>query len=131
MRFLKEYVVLILIIVFLIGIDIFISNYTKNSIEKIDKEVDEIINLAIEENHEKKELSKKVDELEKKWKEIENSLAYFTEHDELEKVSVAIVFLKARIEEGEKEDAYERMQEIKYRIGHIKSKQQFKLNNIF
>ena len=132
MRFLKEIVVLILITVFLVVSDIYISNFTKESIAKIEGKVDEIMENALsEENYKKEEELKKIETFEKEWKDIEDNLAYFTEHEELEKVSVTIAMLKANVEADMKEDAYEKMKEIKFRIEHIKTKQKLKLNNIF
>ena len=88
-------------------------------------------NALSEENYIKEQEIKKIEELEESWKEIEDKLAYFAEHDELEKVTVAILKTKANIEADMKEDAYEKMQEIKFRIQHIKTKQKFRLNNVF
>ena len=131
MRFIKEYIVLISIIVFLIVSEIYISSITEKSIEESEKMVDYIIKEALVEDYNKDEEIEKVEKFEKEWKKIENKLSYFIEHDELEKVGVAIVEMKAYVETDLKENAYEKMKEIKFRIDHIKTKQKFELNNLF
>ena len=132
MRFLKESIALIVIIIFLITSDLFISNFTKKSIAEMERKMDFIIvNALNEDNYQKEEELKKIETFEKDWKKIENDLSYFTEHDELEKVSVGITLLKANVEADLKEEAYEKMQEIKFRMEHIKTKQKFALNNLF
>lgn len=132
MRFFKEIVALVFIIIFLIVSDLYVSRYTQNSIEKMDKKMDEIINLVLNyEDYTKEEQLDKIKTFEKDWKNVEEKLAYFAEHDELEKVSVAITLMEANMEMDMKEDAYEKMQEIKFRIEHIKTKQKFALNNLF
>ena len=132
MRFLKETIALILIIIFLIVSDVYISKYTKESISEIESKVDEIIENALSnENYVKEEQMEKVKKFSDDWKKIEDRLAYFTEHDELEKVGDTISLLQANVEADMKEDAYEKMKEIKFRIEHIKTKQKFTLNNLF
>ena len=132
MRFFKEIIVLTTISVFLIVSDTCITKFTQNSIDEINTKVDSILEKALnEENYIKDDEIKKINDLENSWKEIENKLAYFTEHDELEKVTVDINTIKAYAEADLQKDAYEKMKELKYRIEHIKAKQKFKLNNMF
>lgn len=132
MRFLKEYIVLIIILILLITFDILSRGYTEESIQFLNSEVDEIIKMSLyEENFNNEKIMKKVNKFEEDWKKRQKVMSYYAEHNELEKVSVAINLMKSKIEVNRIEDAYENMNEIKYRIGHIKEKQEFKLNNIF
>lgn len=132
MRFLKEYVVLVIIFILLITFDILSRSYTEKSIEFLNSEVDEIIKISLyEENFDNNKILKKIEKFEKDWKKRQEIMSYYAEHNELEKVSVAINLMKSKIEVNKVEDAYENMVEIKYRIEHIKEKQEFKLNNIF
>lgn len=132
MRFLKEYVVLVVIFILLITFDILSRSYTEKSIEFLNSEVDEIIKISLyEENFDNNKILKKIEKFEKDWKKRQEIMSYYAEHNELEKVSVALNLMKSKIEVNKVEDAYENMVEIKYRIEHIKEKQEFKLNNIF
>ncbi len=132
MRFLKEYMVLVIIFILLITFDILSRSYTEKSIEFLNSEVDEIIKISVyEENFDNEKIMKKVNKFEEDWKKRQEIMSYYAEHNELEKVSVAINLMKSKLEVNKIEDAYENMNEIKYRIGHIKEKQEFKLNNIF
>ena len=132
MRFLKEIIAIVVIISFLIISDVYISNFTEKSIIEIEEKIDYILeNVLSKENYVKEEKIKKIEDFEKAWKDVEDKLAYFIEHNELEKVSVAIVLMKANVEADLREDAYEKMQELKFRIEHIKTKQKLELNNFF
>lgn len=132
MRFLKEYIVLIIIFILLITFDVLSRNYTEKSIQFLNSEVDEIIKISLyEENFDNNKILKKIEEFEKDWKKRQEIMSFYAEHNELEKVNVAISLMKSKIEVNKIEDAYENMVEIKYRIEHIKEKQEFKLNNIF
>ena len=132
MRFLKEYIVLIIIFILLITFDVLSRNYTEKSIQFLNSEVDEIIKISLyEENFDNNKILKKIEEFEKDWKKRQEIMSFYAEHNELEKVNVAISLMKSKIEVNKIEDAYENMVEIKYRIEHIKEKQELKLNNIF
>lgn len=132
MRFLKEYIVLIIIFILLITFDVLSRNYTEKSIQFLNSEVDEIIKISLyEENFDNNKILKKIEEFEKDWKKRQEVMSFYAEHNELEKVNVAISLMKSKIEVNKIEDAYENMVEIKYRIEHIKEKQELKLNNIF
>ncbi len=131
MRFLKEVLALSFIVIFLFVSDILIFRFTNKSIEKMDEKIGEIIEIVYNETYEKEILLQKIESFENDWKNIEEKLSYFSEHEELEKVSVTTTLMKANVQMDAKEDAYEKMEEIKFRIEHIKNKQRFKLNNIF
>lgn len=132
MRFFKESLALFFIIIFIIGSDIFFSQITEKSVEKMDNKLNILIEkISNEEKFEKEELLKQVKEFESDWNEIEEKLSYFVEHDELEKVTEDIVIMKANVNMEEKEESFQKMEEIKFTIEHIKNKQKLKLNNIF
>ena len=132
MRFLKEIIAIIIIMGLLIISELYISSVTNKSIEEAEGKISYLMeNILNENNYIKEEEIKKIEAFENEWKEIENKLAYFTEHDELEKVSVIIPLIKANVEADLRQDAYEKMHEIKFRIEHIKTKQKFELNNFF
>ena len=132
MRFFKEIIALITIITFLIGIDIFVAQYTEKAMEEMDKNLDAIIaNSLKKEGYSKEDELKRIQNFENEWKKKESALSYFSEHEELEKVRSLIVKMKANVEADMKEDAYEKMKDIKFMLGHIKSKPKVQLNNIF
>ena len=58
-------------------------------------------------------------------------MAYYFEHDELEKVHTAIVKMKSYVETGNFSEATAELQEGKFVIEHIQEKNSFNLQNIF
>lgn len=132
MKFLKEIISLICILIFVIGSNFFIENKTRKIVDNIDINMNVIIKKFLEEDsYDKKEIEDMVEKFEEDWNDAEAKLSYFAEHNELEKVTTDVVILKTKIKMDEKEDAYEKMEEIKFKIEHIKNKQKFKLNNVF
>ncbi len=65
------------------------------------------------------------------WKEIYSKLAYFIEHDELEKIEQGLTEIKGNIEMEEYQEAVVRTDATLFIIGHIEEKLAFELENIF
>jgi hypothetical protein len=132
MRFFKETITIIFIVIFIFGIDFITNRITQNSIEDVKNNVMKVEeNLSNRDNYNKDDTLKNVNQLENEWKEREEKLSFFTEHDELEKVSDAIVILKSNVENNELSDASAKIAELNFEIEHIKNKQKLMWNNIF
>lgn len=126
MRFLKEYVILIFIIVFVILIEFITVKITQDFLEEINKKIEELeYSIETDEN------IKKVEELSELWKNKENKLEYFMQHKELEEISSKIAAAKANIENNDIDEAKEKIDEIKFRVEHIKNIQKVNMRNIF
>ena len=65
------------------------------------------------------------------WKEIYSKLAYFIEHDELEKIEQGLTEIKGNIEMEEYQEAVVRADATLFIIGHVEEKLSFELENIF
>ncbi len=131
MRFVKETIAMIFIIVFILVAEVVTNKIIKESVERINEEVSQIqADLNNQENLHKDDIYDQVIKLENDWKEEEEKLSYFAEHEELEKVSTSIVLLKSNIASEEIANAAERVEELQFRIEHIKNKQKLKWNNI-
>lgn len=125
----KETVTCIIIIVLIVCLDLFTQNYTKQSVETITEELALIKEEMTLGNKEK--TKEKIDELNQKWKEKHDKLAYYIEHDELEKVNTSLVKIKSYIEIEEYNEAIPEITECKYILEHIKEKQRLKIINVF
>lgn len=134
---LKESIICIVILA-----SIFIGNYcTQNYTKASVTELSNMLNNLEEEigensNQEKAEEQKntienKTQELYNNWKERYAKLAYFIEHDELEKVESEIVSLKGNIEIDEYGEVVSQIEKIKFILKHIEEKYKFNLQNIF
>lgn len=127
MKVFKQIIIIISLIVIIIIADILTNNMTKSYIQKI-KEKLENIEYLIEG---KKDLGNSAEELKNRWKEYEEKLSYFLEHDEIEKVSLNINLINKQVNIEKFEDALETIAETKYLLDHIKEKNELKINNIF
>lgn len=125
MRFIKETIGIILIIVFVISIEIITEKITNNSLRVISQEI-----TNIEENGEEK-IEENVNKLSEAWKNEESKLSCYMEHDELEEISKLINSLEFSSKKNDTEKIEENINEIKFKMEHIKNKQKVKIKNIF
>ena len=126
---LKEMCICIIIVVLIFGLDIFTQNYTKESMNKISEMLANLKEEIVKTN--KSEITKKVKEIDNNWNKMHDKLAYYIEHDELEKVDTAIVTMKSYIETEDYSSAVAELDEGKFVLEHIQKKTAFNLQNVF
>ena len=125
----KETVICIVIVVLIFSLDMFTQGYTDRTTAEINEIFSELKDLAVKEDKEKMET--KIAELDEKWSEKHDKLAYYIEHDELEKVDTAIVQVKSFVENEEIPSAIAELETGKFVLEHIERKYKFNLQNIF
>ena len=125
----KETVISIVIVIMIFSLDMFTQRYTDKTTAEITEIFTELKDLAVEENKEKMET--KIAELDEKWNKRHDKLAYYIEHDELEKVDTAIVSAKSYIQTEDYSSAASELDVGKFVIEHIQEKYAFNLTNIF
>ena len=127
----KELIVSIVILIAIFTGDYITQNYT-------DKTVSETIeglkalkdNMAVSEITSDEKLEKG-NEVYEKWLEKHEILAYFIEHDELEKVETEFVACKSFIASEQYELADAELEKTMFILEHINDKYSFSLENIF
>ena len=125
----KETVICIIIIITIFSLDIFTQKYTEDTTKDITKLFLDLKDEILKEN--KDEIKAKISKLDDKWKEKHDKLAYYIEHDELEKVDTAIVTMKSYVETEDYSSAVAELEEGKFVLEHIQKKNAFNLENIF
>lgn len=125
----KETIICIAIIILIIGIDIVTQNYTKISTVEITECLSELRKEIEDNNLENAKM--KIEELDNKWDNKHDKLAYYIEHDELEKVDTAIVQVKSFVENDDIPSAIAELETGKFVLQHIEQKYKFNLQNIF
>ena len=126
---LKEALICVIIVVGIFGLEF----YTKKFTEQTVSDITDIFN-KIEENISNREielLNNEIKNIETKWEEKQKRLAYYIEHDELEKVHTAIVTMKSYVETENFSSAMAELEEGEFVIEHIQEKNSFNLQNIF
>ncbi len=125
----KEVVICIIIVVTIISLDIFTQKYTQSTTSEITQIFSDLKGEILKED--KEQINSKVKKLDEKWGQKHDRLAYYIEHDELEKVDTAIVSLKSFIETDDYSSAIAELDNGKFILEHIQKKYAFNLENIF
>ena len=133
---LKEFIICtIIIIVIFIGNGL-TQGYSEDSIESMNQKLvnlEEMINKDKSEilNDDKEKIKKAEEEISKQWEEMFSRLAYYIEHEELEKFSKNLENIKTYIRIEKYEEAIKEIREGIFILNHIEAKYSFNLQNIF
>lgn len=129
----KELIICIIIIVLIFIGNAVTQKFTDESIYEASSILNELRNEIIKEDDEVNyEFAKKqVNLIHEKWDKRYEKLAYFIEHDELEKVETELTGLRGYIEKQEYTEALAELDKSVYILEHINQKNDFKLKNIF
>lgn len=125
----KETVICIIIVVAIVSLDIFTQGYTQRTTSEITQIFADLKGEILKED--KTQIENKVKSLDEKWGQKHDMLAYYIEHDELEKVDTAIVSMKSYVETEDYSSAIAELDEGKFVLEHIQKKYAFNLENIF
>ena len=125
----KELIICIVLVILIIIGDIITQNYTKNTVNYLTGELENLgKNLSAKDDNKAYE---KISEIDNKWKKAHDKLAYYIEHDELEKVETNFTACKSLAKNGEYEQAISELEKTVYVLDHITDKYSFNLVNIF
>ena len=127
----KELIISIVIIVIIVIGNVVTQSYTKKSVEAISSDLNSL-RQELNVDDVNQEIAKKhLDEIEKKWDNMQEKMAYYIEHDELEKVKTNLTELKSHTETEEYEEAINDLDKSVFVLEHIEEKSEFNLKNIF
>lgn len=129
MKMKNESLICIVVIILIAILEIVTGNYTKDSVEYLKNDLYQIKQEI--ETEDKKKISEKVINAKENWKDRANKMAYYVEHDELEKVNVYLVGVESNTETEEYNDAKLELEKCIYILEHIEEKYKFNLKNIF
>ena len=124
----KEVIISILIVITIVSLDIISQNYTKETVSQTSSM---LRNLKEKIKNDENDISNSIEAIYQKWEEKRQKLAYFIEHDELEKVETNLTNIKTHIEVEDLNMAITSIDEAEFILEHIKEKNAFNLENIF
>ncbi len=128
---LKESIICVVIVVAIVFGNNVTQSYTKETVSELTSELiilrEDMTNQEMD--HEKAQ--KEIKEIYEQWEERHDKLAYFIEHDELEKVETGLISVKSYIESKQYEDSIDELDKSIFILQHIEDKYAFNLQNIF
>jgi len=127
----KELVISIIIIVSIFVLDYITQKYTDFAINEAISNLNEIKESLKEENVDNKKAIEDAEKKYNRWLEHHKRLAFYIEHNELEKVETNFVSGKSFIESAKYEDAISELEKTIFILQHINDKYSVNLENIF
>jgi len=125
----KEIIIILTVVALVVGLDIISNNYLKEAITELLKELNNLRVEILEEN--KENAQKQMQKVKEKWKEKYKVLAYYIEHDELEKVETELVRLSADIDMEEYKHCINELNTSIFILEHIEQKEKLDIISIF
>lgn len=127
----KEIIICSIVIIIVVALNIFTENYTKESVALMTGNLENLKENMIYEKQNEENINKQIDDIVNAWNEKHKKLAYYIEHDELEKVKTELVLLKGNIEVKEYEQGIPNVNNCIFILQHIKEKTALQIKNIF
>ena len=127
----KEVIICIVVVIFVIIGNIITQNYTRKSVETINAKLIELKEKLSKVNKDEEGLKEAVKYIKEDWDEKQEKLAFYIEHDELEKVETQIHLLSGEVEAKLYEDAVPETDKCMFILEHIKDKTALNVKNIF
>ena len=129
----KELIISIIIVILIFIGNAYTQNYTKASVDETSNNLSELREEIVKDENEVDTnfANQKISQIHEQWDKRFEILAYYIEHDELEKVETELTGLKGYIEKEEYKEAVPELDKSVYILEHIKDKNAFNLKNIF
>ena len=127
----KEIVICSIVIFVVIMTNIITQAYTNDSVDVINERLENLKVELVKEDINKDNIEYKIDEILNSWKEKYEKLAYYIEHNELEKVETELNALKGNIEIEKYDEGVIDIERCIFLLNHIREKFKFKIQNVF
>ena len=124
----KEVIISIVIVISIIALDFVTQSYTKETVTFTSEMLNDLKEKI---KNEDGNISNDIKEIYNNWEERREKLAYFIEHDELEKVETNLTKIRSFIKVNDLNMAISSIEEAEFILEHIKEKNAFNIENIF
>ena len=131
----KELIICIFIVVSIVVTNIVTQSYTKECTTALSERLDVLKEKVLEEKDSEEingeVIMKDIANIENKWNEYQEKLAYYIEHDELEKVETQIWSMKGFSEIEKYDEVVPELDKCIFILEHIQDKTKLNIKNIF
>ena len=127
----KELIICIFIIALIIIGNVITQNYTNECVSQINKKLDTLKEISLAKDTDSENINKEIKEIEDDWNCFQETLSYYIEHDELEKVETQIFNIKGFYEIKKYDEIIPELEKCVYILEHIKDKTKLNVKNIF
>lgn len=127
----KEVIISIVIAVVIFGLNYVTQNYTEYAVNETKQYLSNTKEELIKEQPDYEMALKKANETFDKWEELDDTIALYIEHAEIEKIKTAIISMRSFIEMKDDSQAVDSIDRCDYILDNVKQREQFSIDNIF
>ena len=127
----KEVIISIVVAIVIFGLNFITQSYTQNAVAQVSEKLNDTKQELVKESPDYELASKKANYTLDKWEELDDSIALYIEHTEIEKVKTAIISMKSFIEMEDNSQAVDSIDRCNYILENIKQREEFSIDNIF
>ena len=127
----KELVICIFIIILIIALNVITQRYTKECVSQMNERLDILKEASLEEDIQEENITTEIENIENRWNEFQEKLAYYIEHDELEKVETQIFAIKGFSEIKKYDEILPELEKCIFILEHIQDKTKLNIKNVF
>lgn len=127
----KELVISIIVLVCIFGLNYITQKNTDDTVQDVSSKLEIVRNDVTKSEVDKEKATLHVNDAFDKWEELDDTLAYYIEHNEIEKVTTALTSVKSYVEMELYEDSVEAIDKCHYILDHIHQREMITLDNIF
>ena len=131
----REMTICVITVIAIIIGNILSENYTKSSVQESTNLLAELKDELIDNNKDDEKTNnkakKQIDKIHENWDKKYNILAFYLEHNELEKIETELTGLRASIETEDYEQAVNELDKAVYLLNHVEEKNKLSWKNIF
>ncbi len=125
----KEIIIISIILIIVFGLDIITNRFVKESVSIMTYKLEKLEETILQEKLE--DVKNSIEEAKRIWQSKYNVLAYYVEHDELEKVGLELASIDGNVKGDELGNAVDDINEAIFLLRHIEEKEQFDFRSIF
>lgn len=126
----KETLICVSIIILILLGNMITNKYTIKSIESLSNKLEEV-KTSINENKEKEDTQKNIEEMLSDFNSRHDKLAIYIEHAEIEKVELELESMQSYFEEEDNKKTINQIDKSVFLLKHLEDKYAFNLPNIF
>lgn len=127
----KEIIISIIILISIFTLNYITQKNTDNTVDIVSQKLEILRKDILEDQDNKEQIISKTNEVYEKWEELDDKMAFYIEHDELEKVKTSLTSIKSYVEVEEYSQSIEQIDKCIYILDHIHEREMISWDNIF
>ena len=127
----KEIIICIVVVIAVIIGNIITQDYTAKCTKQINEQLSELKTEIKKENKNEEIINVKSKQIKQTWDDMQEKLAYYIEHNELEKIETQLFLLTGETEAKLYQDAIPEIEKCIFILEHVEDKTALNIKNIF